>query len=196
MFQVLVVLESAGEQVADEEHHVVVEAAGMPLLDRSIVFVDDHHGLDAVVVVQHLGEHHQRKHEVVAVSLALRDFLIEIEIGVLGGGKLAVALVLHADQHGDQVVGFCPGSALDILEGQEDHRVLALMRTIGFTTGPDFPVGKIPGSVLSGFLEVCPQHIHVQRLAETAGTGKQGHHGHLIQKVTDHQRFVDVVILG
>ena len=40
------------------------------------------------------------------------------------------------------------------------------------------------------------EHIHIQRFSKASRSGKQRNHGTLVQKVTDHQRLVNIVILG
>ena len=99
------------------------------------------------------------------------------------------------DQLLERLIGFFPRGVFNILEGQEDHRVLSMVGKIGFSAGPDFLISEVNGCVLGRLFEECAEHVHVQRLAKTSGTGEQGYLGALIQKFLDHQGLVHIVVV-
>ena len=67
---------------------------------------------------------------------------------------------------------------------------------IFLTAFPNVAVPEINGGVHLTALEKRAEHVHVERFAETAGTGEKRYHRNFIQKITDHQRFVDIVVFG
>ena len=70
-----------------------------------------------------------------------------------------------------------------------------MVGTVGFPAEPDFLVSEVNGCVLGCLFEECAEHVHVQRLAKTSGTGEQGYLGALIQKLLDHQGLVHIVVV-
>lgn len=71
----------------------------------------------------------------------------------------------------------------------------SLMITVCFAAFPDFLICEISGSILVGFLEEDPQHIHIECFSKAPGMGKQRNNRNFIQKVPDHQCLVNVIIL-
>ena len=51
-----VILQTAGEQIADERHHIIVEALHVSLLDGDIIFINDDDGGNPVMFMKHLGK--------------------------------------------------------------------------------------------------------------------------------------------
>ena len=88
-----------------------------------------------------------------------------------------------------------PGFKLNILECDGNHRIPALVCLIGFSGFPDRFIPEIHGSVFIRYLKEDPEHIHVQRLAETTWTCKKRYHGTLIQEIPDHEGLIHIIVL-
>ena len=111
------------------------------------------------------------------------------------GCQLIVTAEFLRDQLLERLIGFFPRSIFHVLKRQENHRILSVMGTVGFPAKPDFLVSEVNGCVLGRLFEECTEHVHVQRLAKTSGTGEQGNLGALIQKFLDHQGLVHIVVV-
>lgn len=101
-----------------------------------------------------------------------------------------MALKIVGEQEANMLQCCVPSTQLCILEGQIDHRILALMTAILFPAFPDCLIPKIDGSVLLGFFKKRAEHVHVQSLAKSSGPGEQGHGRHIVQEVPDQQRLI------
>ena len=88
-----------------------------------------------------------------------------------------------------------PGAQLRVLEGQINHRILTLVILVLFPAFPDCLIPKIDRSVLIGLFKESADHVHVQGLAKSPGTGEQGHGGHVVQEVPDQQRLIHPVVV-
>ena len=62
------------------------------------------------------------------------------------------------------------------------------------TTLPYLLILEINGGVLLCFFKKDPNHIHIQCFTETSRTGKQRYHRFRIQKITDQQGFIYIII--
>ena len=193
----LVILEPAGKQIPHKLDDLVVVVLLVALLAGCVVFIDDDNGRNAIVLVQHSGQVQQRRRQFHLADLAVRQLFIRlfaVLVAFVAGQQLFVPPGLLCENVPDGRKGLLPSVELHILEGQEDHRVLALIILVLLAAGPDLLILEVDGGILVALFKVGAQHIHIQRLAEAAGTGEQRHHRALVDEILDHHRLVDVVV--
>ena len=149
------------------------------------------------MLVQHGRKRFEGRNIIGAVSGPGNNTLINgfLEIIASGaGGKVGVAQILFTNQSGKVVVCFFPCIPLDVFERQKDDRVLTLIIPIFLSASPDRFVGKVFRGIFIGLFKEDTEHIHIERFAEPSGARKQRDHRALVQKVFDHQRFIDVIV--
>ena len=139
----LIILKYTGKQIPDKQYYSLIKATQIPLLNGSVIFINNYHRFYTMVFVKHFGEHHQGKHIVFSISSTLDDSLIKIIVRVIVRIKLCMTFVFHTDQQCYHIVCFFPCLALDIFEGEENHRELTLLIAVFFSASPDFSVHKI-----------------------------------------------------
>ena len=100
----LVIFENAGEKIPNKEHNIIIKAAGISLLNRRIIFINDDNRFCSMILMQHFGQHHQGQHKLIAGGLAGDHLMEEILIGIRIRVKLRMALVLNNDQLRDQII--------------------------------------------------------------------------------------------
>ena len=103
-------------------------------------------------------------------------------------------LELALKEIADVGVGVFPGQALHIFERNEDHGVLSLIIPVFPAAFPDVAVPEINGGVLLAALEKRAEHVHVERLSESARSRKERNKRAFIQNVADQQGFVNVIV--
>ena len=170
-----IVLQTTGEQVSHEPDDRVVEAAHMTLLNGSIIFVNDDDRCDSVVLMEEqrqCPQGHLIFHFVSGFCCKKGIFLFFVITKCGTGCQLVVTAEFLCDQLLERLIGFFPRGVFNILEGQEDHRVLSMVSKIGFSAEPDFLISEVNGSVLGRLFEESAEHIHVKRLAKASGAGK------------------------
>ena len=170
-----IVLQPTGEQVSHESDDRVIEAAHMTLLNGSIIFVNDDDRCDIVVLMEEQRQCPQGHLIFYFVSgfCCKKGILLFFVITKRRAGcQLVVAAEFLRDQLLERLIGFFPRGVFNILEGQEDYRVLSMMGKIGFSAGPDFLISEVNGSVLGHLFEESAEHIHVQCFAKASGAGK------------------------
>ena len=195
--QVLIILEPAGKQVPHKPDDLVVIVLLIALLDGGVVLVNDDNGRNGIVLVQHSGQVQQCRSQLYLADLAVCQLFIglfAILVALIAGQQFFVPPGLLCENIPDGRKGLLPSVELHILEGQEDHGILALIIPVLLAAGPDLLIPEVDGGILVALFKVSAQHIHIQRLAEAPGTGKQRHHRTLVDKVLDHHRLVDVVV--
>ena len=193
----LIILEPAGKQVPHKPDDLVVIVLLIALLDGGIVLVDDDNGRNGIVLVQHSGQVQQCRSQLYLADLAVCQLFIglfAVLVAFIAGQQLFVPPGLLCENIPNGRKGLLPSIKLHILEGQEDHRVLALIIPVLLAAGPDLLIPEIDGGILVALFKISAQHIHIQRLAEAPGAGEQRHHRTLVDKVLDHHRLVDVVV--
>ena len=193
----LIILEPAGKQVPHKPDDLVVIVLLIALLDGGVVLVDDDDGRNGIVLVQHSGQVQQCRSQLYLADLAVRQLFIglfAVLVAFIAGQQLLVPLGLLCENIPDGRKGLLPSIKLHILEGQEDHRIPALIIPVLLTTGPDLLAPEINRGILVALFKISAQHIHIQCLAETPGAGKQRHHRTLVDKVLDHHRLIDIVV--
>ena len=149
------------------------------------------------MLVQHRGQVQQCRSQLNLVDLAVCQLFIglfAILVALFTGQQLFVPPGLLCENIPNGRKGLLPSIKLHILEGQEDHRVPALIIPVLLAAGPDLLVPEINRGILVALFKISAQHIHIQRLAEAAGAGEQRHHRTLVDEVLDHHRLVDVVV--
>ena len=193
----LIILEPARKQVSHKLDDLVVVVLLISLLNRRIILVNDDDGRNTVVLMEHCRQIQQRSGQLHFAYLALSQLFI---------GLFAVLVALTAGQQFFMPPGFLcenisnrrkslrPSVELNILERQENHRVLPLIVPVLLTAAPNLLVAEINRSILVTFFKKSAQHIHIQRLAEASRTGKQRHHRALVNEILNHHRLVDVVV--
>ena len=170
----------------------------MSLLDGSIVFVNDDDGGNIMVLMKQqrqCPQGHLIIHFISSFCCENGVFLFFVITERRTGGQFIVTAEFLRDQLLERLIGFFPRSIFHVLKRQENHRILSVMGTVGFPAKPDFLVSEVNGCVLGRLFEECAEHVHVQRLAKTSGTGEQGYLGALIQKFLDHQGLVHIVVV-
>ena len=170
-----IIFQTTGEQVSHESDDRVVEAAHMTLLNGSIIFVNDDDRCSVVVLMEKQRQCPQRHlifHFVSGFCCKKRIFLFFVITKRGAGCQLVVAAEFLRDQLLERLISFFPRGVFDILEGQEDHRVLSMVGKIGFSAGPDFLISEVNGGVLGRLFEESAEHIHVQRFSKASGAGK------------------------
>ena len=195
--QVLIILEPAGKQVPHKPDDLVVIVLLVALLDGGVVLVDDDNGRNGIVLVQHSGQVQQCRSQLYLADLAVCQLfigLLAVLVALFTGQQLFVPPGLLCENIPDGRKGLLPSVELHILEGQEDHRVLALIIPVLLAAGPDLLIPEVDGGILVALFKISAQHIHIQRLAEAAGAGEQRHHRTLVDKVLDHHRLIDIVV--
>ena len=195
--QVLIILETAGKQVPHKPDDLVVIVLLIALLDGGVILVDDDNGRNGIVLVQHSGQVQQCRSQLNLVDLAVCQLFIglfAILVALFTGQQLFVPPGLLCENIPNGRKGLLPSIKLHILEGQEDHRVLALIIPVLLAAGPDLLIPEINRGILVALFKISAQHIHIQRLAEAAGTSEQRHHRTLVDKVLDHHRLVNIVV--
>ena len=147
--------------------------------------------------MEHCRQIQQRSGQLHFADLALSQLFI---------GLFAVLVALTAGQQFFMPPGFLcenisnrckslrPSIELDILESQENHRVLSLIVPVLLTAAPNLLVAEINRGILVTFFKKSAQHIHIQRLAESPRAGEQRHHRALVNEILNHHRLVDVVV--
>ena len=103
-------------------------------------------------------------------------------------------LELALKEIADVVVGVFPGQALHILERDEDHRVLPLIITVFLTAFPNVAVPEINGGVHLTALEKRAEHVHVERLAESARSRKERDKRAFVQNIADQQGLIHIIV--
>ena len=111
------------------------------------------------------------------------------------GFQFAMPHKFQCDQPADLLKSLRPRQTFHILKGQKNNRILPLMACIKITALPYFLIFKINRCILGCFLEEHSKHIHIQRFPESARPRKKRNHRFCIQKVTDHQRLIHVIIV-
>ena len=170
-----IILQTTGEQVSHEPDDRVVEAAHMALLNGSVIFVNDDDRCDIVVLMEEqrqCPQGHLIFHFVSGFCCKKGIFLFFVITKRRAGCQLVVTAEFLCDQLLERLIGFFPRGVFNILEGQEDHRVLSMVGKIGFSAGPDFLISEVNGSVLGRLFKESAEHIHVKRLAKASGAGK------------------------
>ena len=103
-------------------------------------------------------------------------------------------LELALKEIADVGVGVFPGQALHIFERNEDHGILSLIIPVFPAAFPDVAVPEINGGVLLAALEKRAEHVHVERLSESARSRKERNKRAFIQNIADQQGLVDVIV--
>ena len=149
------------------------------------------------MLVQHSGQVQQCRSQLYLADLAVCQLcigLFAVLVALIAGQQLLVPPGLLCENIPDGRKGLLPSIKLHILEGQEDHGILALIIPVLLAAGPDLLIPEVDGGILVTLFKVSAQHIHIQRLAEAPGAGEQRHHRTLVDEVLDHHRLVDVVV--
>lgn len=103
----------------------------------------------------------------IVLLIALLDRGVVL-VALIAGQQLFVPPGLLCKNIPDGRKGFLPGVELHILEGQEDYGVLALIIPVLLAAGPDLLIPEVDGGILVALFKISAQHIHIQRLAESA----------------------------
>ena len=170
-----IVLQATGEQIAHKSNDSIIETVHMSLLDGSIVFVNDDDGGNIMVLMKQqrqCPQGHLIIHFISSFCCENGVFLFFVITERRTGGQFIVTAEFLRDQLLERLIGFFPRGVFNILEGQEDHRILSMVGKIGFSAGPDFLISEVNGSVLGRLFEESAEHIHVQRFAKASGAGK------------------------
>ena len=170
-----IVLQTAGKQIAHKSNDSIIETVHMSLLDGSIVFVNDDDGGNIMVLMKQqrqCPQGHLIIHFISSFCCENGVFLFFVITERRTGGQFIVTAEFLCDQLFERLIGFFPRGVFNILEGQEDHRVLSMVGKIGFSAGPDFLISEVNGSVLGRLFEESAEHIHVQRFSKASGAGK------------------------
>ena len=149
------------------------------------------------MLVQHTGQIQQCRSQLYLADFAVCQLcigLFAVLVALIAGRQLLVPPGLLCENIPNGRKGLLPSVELHILEGQEDHRVLALIIPVLLAAGPDLLILEVDGSILVALFKISAQHIHIQRLAEAPGAGEQRHHRTLVDEILDHHRLVDVVV--
>ena len=193
----LIILETAGKQVPHKPDDLVVIVLLVALLDGGVVLIDDDNGRNGIVLVQHSRQVQQCRSQLYLADLAVCQLFIglfAVLVAFIANQQLLVPPGLLCENVPDGCKGLLPSVELHILEGQEDHRVLALIIPVFLPASPDLLIPEVDGSILVALFKVGAQHIHIQRLAKAPGSGEQRHHRTLINEVLDHHRLINVVV--
>ena len=170
--QVLIILEPAEKQVSHKPDDLVVIVLLIAPLDGGVILVDDDNGRNGIVLVQHSGQVQQCRSQLYLADLAVCQLcigLFAVLVALIAGQQFLVPPGLLCENIPDGRKGLLPSIKLHILEGQKDHRVLALIIPVLLAAGPDLLIPEIDGSLLVALFKISAQHIHIQRLAETPG---------------------------
>ncbi len=186
-------LECRIEQASHEFHHLLPVAVYPRLLKGRVIFIQQNDyllliisrkiqrkGLDAVggLLIHHIDRHPRKGF----------SFLFAQTSAVRQKGILPVQFFQYLE-HSDS--GACKGRFLNIRKTQKNHRISPLKPTVFFLF-PDGQSLKNLSLIPVFHREKALQHVHIQGLAKSAGTGNQRHIVSVFPPLPDKICFINI----
>ena len=152
----LVILQTAGEEVAHKVDDFIVKIRGVALLNGRIIFINDNNCFAAMMLTKEQRKSSQGRFKIHGTCIALSDLtkqflFIGIQLGT--GFEFNMPLKFLRNQLADFGKGLLPGGIFHIFEGKEYNGILALIGGIFFTALPDQFILKVFTGILVGLFK-------------------------------------------